>query len=63
MKTKNKMLLLACGAALAAGAVPAPWTPVEARDGAVSVWGREYVWENSLLPVSIRTAGEVNTRE
>ena len=57
MKTKNKMLLLACGAALAAGAVPAPWTPVEARDGAVSVWGREYAFASNALPVGVKTAG------
>ena len=57
MKTKNKMLLLAYGAALAAGAVPAPWTPVEARDGAVSVWGREYAFASNALPVGVKTAG------
>ena len=42
--------------------VPAPWTPVrltmEGNRVTAAVWGREYVWENSLLPVSIRTAGE-----
>ena len=42
--------------------VPAPWTPVELEvtaTGAVAkVWGRVYTWENSLLPVSILTAGK-----
>ena len=42
--------------------VPAPWTPVEAQITAeravVRVWGRTYIWERSLLPVSITTAGK-----
>ena len=41
--------------------VPAPWTPVKLKIGGckavAEVWGREYVWDHSLLPVSIRTAG------
>ena len=41
--------------------VPAPWTPVELTlNGAFAsakVWGREYVWDGSLLPSSIVTAG------
>ncbi len=41
--------------------VPSPWTSVEMDLGksrvSVKVWGREYVWEDSLLPVSIKTAG------
>lgn len=42
--------------------VPAPWTPVEleisATKAVAKVWGRVYTWENSLLPVSILTAGK-----
>ena len=45
------------GAALAAGAVPAPWTPVTAKDGVVSVWGREYAFASNALPVGVKTAG------
>ena len=41
--------------------VPAPWTPVEFQmegtRAVAKVWGREYVWDNSILPVSIKTAG------
>lgn len=42
--------------------VPAPWTPVELEltetRAVAKVWGRVYTWENSLLPVSILTAGK-----
>ena len=38
-------------------AVPTPWTPVEAKDGVVSVWGREYAFASNALPVGIKSAG------
>lgn len=42
--------------------VPAPWIPVELdltpTQAIAKVWGRVYTWENSLLPVSILTAGK-----
>jgi len=42
--------------------VPAPWTPVEfemdTTHAVAKVWGRTYTWDNSLLPVSITTAGK-----
>ncbi|MBO5199537.1 MAG: hypothetical protein J6B85_13645 [Lachnospiraceae bacterium] len=41
--------------------VPEPWSPVEfvleGTKAVAKVWGREYVWEDSLFPVSIQTAG------
>ena len=40
--------------------VPAPWIPVELTveptRAVAKVWGRTYVWDNSLMPVSITTA-------
>jgi len=40
--------------------VPSPWTAIEfstdTNNVKAKVWGREYIWYNSLLPVSIRTA-------
>ena len=41
---KSVLALAACVAGIASGAVPAPWTPVTAKDGIVSVWGREYAF-------------------
>lgn len=38
--------------------VPRPWTPVRAETGRVAVWGREFVWNNTLFPVSIQSQGE-----
>ncbi len=35
-----------------------PWTPLETRDGAVSCWGREYLFEGMPLPRQILSAGE-----
>lgn len=37
--------------------VPLPWTPVEAKNKEVKVWGRTIKWGNSLLPDSITTQG------
>lgn len=37
--------------------VPAPWTPVRARDGRVSVWGREYAFASNALPTAISAVG------
>ncbi len=51
------VLMAACIAGMAAGAVPAPWTPVTAKDGVVSVWGREYAFASNALPVGVKTAG------
>jgi len=43
--------------------VPAPWTPVEfemdTTHAVAKVWGRTYTWDNSLLPVSIQTVGNI----
>ena len=41
----------------AMGAVPSPWTPVEAKNGVVSVWGREYAFASNALPVGIKSGG------
>ena len=38
-------------------AVPSPWTPVEAKDGVVSVWGREYAFASNALPVGMKSGG------
>lgn len=36
-----------------------PWTPVEAADGLVKVWGREYRFEGPLpLPTAVQTRGK-----
>ena len=53
----NYVLAVVCAAGMAAGAVPAPWTPVTAKDGVVSVWGREYAFASNALPVGVKTAG------
>ena len=37
--------------------VPPPWTPVEAKNGVVSVWGREYAFASNALPVGLKSAG------
>ena len=37
--------------------VPRPWTPVQAQSGKVAVWGREFTWDNTLFPASIRSQG------
>ena len=44
-------------ASCALAAVPQPWTPVEAADGIVRVWGREYAFTSNALPVSLKTQG------
>lgn len=55
---KNLLAVVAVFAGMAAmGAVPAPWTPVESKDGVVSVWGREYAFASNALPVGIKTGG------
>jgi len=38
--------------------VPRPWTPVEGESGAVRLWGREYLWDESLFPAQMTTQGE-----
>ncbi|MBE6396239.1 MAG: hypothetical protein E7046_04475 [Lentisphaerae bacterium] len=59
MKTIRHMVVLSVGmAAIAAiGAVPAPWTPVEAKNGVVSVWGREYAFASNAFPVAVKSGG------
>ena len=61
MKAENLKNTIVLAAALshsvALAAVPAPWTPVEARDGVVSVWGREYAFASNALPVSVKAIG------
>ncbi len=37
------------------GTVPAPWSAVELEDNRVKVWGREFVFAASPLPVQIRS--------
>lgn len=46
-KTALFATVLAAGSASAA--VPTPWTPVEAKDGVVSVWRREYAFASNAL--------------
>ena len=59
MDSKNIFCALAALAAAGclSAAVPAPWTPVEATDGTVRVWGREYAFTSNALPVSLKTQG------
>lgn len=38
--------------------VPPPWSPVEVDGSVVRVWGREYVWGDSLLPERMIATGE-----
>jgi hypothetical protein len=40
-----------------AASVQPLWTPVEAKNGVVSVWGREYAFASNALPVGIKSAG------
>ena len=42
---------------MVAGAVPAPWTPVTAKDGTVSTWGRTFAFASNALPVRVTSAG------
>ena len=44
-------------AGIAAAAVPPPWSPVVAKDGVVSVWGREFAFASNALPVGVKSAG------
>ena len=37
--------------------VPPPWSPVTVGNGAVSVWGRQYVFDGRALPVRIVSQG------
>ncbi|GEM_PF-4455568 len=37
--------------------VPLPWTPVKLEGQIVSVWGRKYIFSNSLFPVQIESKG------
>lgn len=37
--------------------VPRPWTPVQAADGKVAVWGREYAFASNALPVGVKALG------
>jgi hypothetical protein len=37
--------------------VPWPWTPVEEKNGTVSVWGRRYIFGGAPMPRSIETRG------
>lgn len=59
MNNLKHMVVVSAGiAAIAAmGAVPAPWTPVEAKDGVVSVWGREYAFASNAFPVAVKSGG------
>ena len=59
MDKKNLGCALAAlvAASCALAAVPQPWTPVEATDGTVRVWGREYAFTSNALPVSLKTQG------
>ena len=41
----------------ASGAVPTPWSSVEAKDGVVAVWGREYAFASNALPVGMKSGG------
>ena len=54
---KLVLALAACVAGIASGAVPAPWTPVTAKDGTVSTWGRTFVFASNALPVRVTSAG------
>ncbi|MCF7855162.1 MAG: DUF6067 family protein [Candidatus Pacebacteria bacterium] len=38
--------------------VPPPWTPVVVDGQTVSVWGRDYRFDNSLFPTQIESRGE-----
>lgn len=38
--------------------VPSPWSPVEVDGSTVRIWGREYVWGDSLLPERMIATGE-----
>ena len=42
---------------IVSGAVPAPWTPVTAKDGTVSTWGRTFAFASNALPVRVTSAG------
>ena len=55
--TKLVLALAACVAGIASGAVPAPWTPVTAKDGTVSTWGRTFAFASNALPVRVTSAG------
>lgn len=39
------------------GEVPPPWTPLQASNGVVKCWGREYRFKGTGLPEQIKTAG------
>ena len=54
---KLALALAACVAGIASGAVPAPWTPVTAKDGIVSTWGRTFAFASNALPVRVTSAG------
>jgi len=38
-------------------AVPRPWTPIQATDDKVSVWGRDYAFASNALPVGVTACG------
>ena len=59
MNALRYSVVLSVGMAVMAAvcAVPAPWTPVEAKDGVVSVWGREYAFASNALLVAVRSGG------
>ena len=56
---KSGLLLSAVfvGASAVTAAVPRPWTPMAAKDGRVSVWGRDYAFASNALPVSVTSLG------
>jgi hypothetical protein len=39
-------------------AVPAPWTPMTVSNNSVHCWGRDYIFQNNLLPSQIVSQGK-----
>jgi Glycoside hydrolase 123, N-terminal domain/Concanavalin A-like lectin/glucanases superfamily len=38
--------------------VPPPWTPVKYQQDKITVWGRDYIYNNSLFPTQIDAVGD-----